>query len=221
MSIVRRSLVASALVVAVAGCGSAPATAADPAAFPVADPTAFPATAIEHLTAAAQRQYARESTGPVARAQLRAIVGDRGLRAALASRNPGALRSYATSRFNAIWYHQHVSRLRIVRGGEVLLDLGVPFVVSGPQTTVSGATVQISIQDEIGFVRLVHRHYPMDVVVRGVGAAHVRTSLPAALALRLPARGNVVIAGHRYVVRSFGRTALGNEPVQIWILERI
>jgi hypothetical protein len=81
-------------------------------------------------------------------------------------------------------------------------------------------TLQVSIQDEIGFVRYMHRNYPVDVVVRGRGAAHVRSSLPAAQNAHLPAAGAVTLAGKRYQVGSFAAKALGGEPVTAWILER-
>jgi hypothetical protein len=131
------------------------------------------------------------------------------------------VRSYVSARFASVWYHQHVSRLQILRGLRVIADQGVPFVVDGPHTTLPGKlTLRISIQDEIGFVRLLHRHHPVDVVVRGRGAGHVRASLPAALHVHLPDSGAVTVAGRRYQVSTLSRTALGGEPVKIWILAR-
>jgi hypothetical protein len=116
--------------------------------------------------------------------------------------------------------------MRIFRGSRMILDVGVPFVVAPSQMTLrdsggrSLGTLQTSIQDEIGFVRYMHRNYPVDVVVRGRGAAHVRTSLPAALNARLPDSGTATVSGTRYQVRSFTQTALGGEPVKVWILHR-
>ena len=46
-------------------------------------------------------------------------------------------------------------------------------------------TLQLSIQDVIGYVKYMHRNYHVDVVVRGRGAGHVRTSLPAAASMSL------------------------------------
>jgi hypothetical protein len=60
----------------------------------------------------------------------------------------------------------------------------------------------------------------VDVLVRGQGAAHVRTSLPAAANAKLPSQGPATIAGRRYLVRSFHKTALGGEPVTVWILAK-
>ena len=174
----------------------------------------------------AARQYAREMSGPVPRLDLQRIASDPGLGAALRSGSAPRLRAYVHAKFASVWSHMHVSRLQILSGSRVVVDEGVPFVVDGPHTLLpsgfgrSAVTLRISIQDEIGFVRLLHRHYPVDVVVRGSGPGQVRTSLPSALRSRLPDRGTVTIAGRRYAVGSLSRTALGGEPVKIWILSR-
>jgi hypothetical protein len=130
-----------------------------------------------------------------------------------------AARAYVRRQFTAVWYGWHVSRLRIVRGKQVLIDVGVPFVVAPSQMRMPGGyTLQISIQDEIGFVKFTYRNDHVWAVVRGRGPAHVRTLLPAAAHARLPASGTVTLAGRRYAVRSFSETALGGEPVTVWIL---
>jgi hypothetical protein len=136
------------------------------------------------------------------------------------------VRAYVRNEFDRVWYHWHVSRMRIYRGTNRVIDVGVPFVVAPSQMALrdsrgrSLGTLQVSIQDEIGFVRFMHRNYPVDVVVRGRGAAHVRTSLPAALDARLPDWGTATVSGTRYHVRSFMQTALSREPVKVWILHR-
>lgn len=71
----------------------------------------------------------------------------------------------------------------------------------------------------IGFVRYMSRNYPVDVVARGQGPRHVRTSLPAALGVTLPDRGVTTVGGRRYQVRSFTEHALGGEPVRISLLQ--
>jgi len=117
-----------------------------------------------------------------------------------------------------------VSAVRIVRGSQVLTEVGVPFVVAPSQTALRDthgrvlATLEVSIQDEIGFVRYMHRNYPVDVVVRGRGAQHVRTSLAGAATVKLPSRGTVTIGGRHLAVRSFHATAFAGEPVTVWIL---
>lgn len=114
--------------------------------------------------------------------------------------------------------------MRVLRGGRVLADAGVVFVVRPSHRVLRGpggrplGTLEVSVQDEIGYVRYMHRNHGADVVVRGRGPRHVRTSLPAALSVPLPPSGSVTIAGRRYDVGFFRTTALGGEPVRIWVL---
>ena len=108
----------------------------------------------------------------------------------------------------------------------MLADAGGAFVVAPSTRTLRGAggrvlaTLQVSIQDVIGYVRYLHRNHPVDVVVRGSRASHVESSLPAARRAKLPDRGTVTLARRRYVVRSFREVALGGEPIRVWILVR-
>jgi hypothetical protein len=224
----RRAILAIGLIaLPLVGCAASNASLPDGSAAALrARPAAMVTRPIDRLTAGAKRRYAEEVSGGQAHATLRRVARDRALLGALRSGDLTRLRSYVHGRFDRMWYHWHVSRLRIVRGSRILTDVGVPFVVAPSQMALrdahgrSLATLQVSIQDVIGFVRYMHRNYPVDVVVRGRGAAHVRTSLPAALNARLPDAGTTTVAGTRYQVRSFRQTALGNEPVRVWILQR-
>jgi hypothetical protein len=226
----RRAPIAAALIaLPVMGCAASAATLPAPRTVPApgqARPAAATHTAIDHLTTVAKARYVQEVQGGVAHATLRRVARDPALLAALRSGSQTRLRSYVQSRYMPVWYHWHVSRLRIMRGSNVLVDAGVPFVLAPSQMTLRDArgrslgTLQVSIQDEIGFVRFMHRNYPVDVVVRGRGAAHVRTSLPAAASAHLPDSGTTTIGGARYQVRSFRQMALANEPVKVWILQR-
>jgi hypothetical protein len=189
-------------------------------------PRASANTSIDHLTAVARQRYAIEVGGGQAHATLRRVARDPALLAALRSGDLTRVRAYVRREFDRVWYHWHVSRMRIYRGSSMVVDAGVPFVVAPSQMTLRDSRggslggLQVSIQDVIGFVRYMHRNYPVDVVVRGSGSAHVRTSLPAALTVRLPDSGTATVAGRRYQVRTFMQTALGNEPVKVWILQR-
>jgi hypothetical protein len=216
------------LALPIAGCAATAATLPQPqAALEQASP--YPAgTAtmpIDQLTGVAKQRYATEVRGPQARATMGRVAGDPALLRALASSDPTKARACVRCEFDRVWYHWHVSRLRIVRATSTLVDVGVPFVVAPSQMTLRDAhgaalgTLQVSIQDVIGFVRYMHRNHPVDVVVRGRGAAHIRTSLPAALDVRLPDSGTATVAGKRYQVRSFRETVLGGDPVKVWILQ--
>jgi hypothetical protein len=230
-----RLAAAAGLGVVIAGCSSAALATTSPSTSSTPTATVTPAgralvhaarshSRIDKLTAQAQRRYGEEIHGRAAHVALRRVAADPGLRRAIASDRPSTVRAYVRRQFRPVWYHWHVSAVRIVRGSQVLAQAGVPFAVAPSQTTLRDVhgrvvgTLQISIQDEIGFVRYMHRNFGVDIVVRGRAAQHVRTSLPAAATRPLPARGTVTIGGRRMAVRSFHATALGGEPVTVWVL---
>ena len=236
-----RLTVAMALIGATAavGCGTSGAATlptaprAPGAAAPIAvsrparvATVASASAPVDRLTHEARLRYNEETSGRQVHAQLRRVARDQTLRRLLASGNTAALRTYVNRVFARTWYHWHVSRVRIVRGSRVVAGAGVPFVVAPATQTLRDARgrplarLEVSIQDVIGFVRYMHRNFPVDIVVRGRGATHVKTSLPAARFVALPSRGTVSISGRRYQVRSFARHALGNEPVTVWVLVR-
>jgi hypothetical protein len=209
-----------ALAGVISGCGAVAVATPTPATYTRA---AAPTTAI---TAIARRQYAVEVHGGAAFGALHRVGRDPVLLQTLRSGNLSATRAYVQRQFPSVWYHWHVSRVRILQGSRVVVETGVPFVVAPVQMTLRDpggrtlGTLQVSIQDEIGFVRLMHRHYPVDVVVRGQRPGNVRSSLPAAAQVSLPSAGSVTIAGQRYQVSSFHQRAWGNEPVTISILQK-
>jgi hypothetical protein len=212
MNSTKLQVVAGIAALALAGCATSSASAPAGSAH---------AKLIDERTAIAEQTYDREVSGGVVSGRLHEIAADAGVRAAVRARSVSRLRAAVERKFMPVWFHQHVSRLQILQGTRVVVDAGVPFVVDGPHTSLgNGFTLRISIQDEIGFVRLISRHHPVQVVVRGRGSAHVRSSLAAAAHARLPSSGSVMLAGAHYFVRSFSRTALGAEPVKIWILQR-
>lgn len=213
--------IAAVAALAFTGCGAVAAVQTQTNGVAVAS-----TASIDRMTTVAKAQYLRETSGGKVRGLARQIANDPGVRGPLRSGDMPRLRAYVRSKFSSVWYHQHVSRLRILRGSKVEVDAGVPFVVAPAKTTLRDrggrpiGTVEVSIQDLIGFVRYMHRNYPVDVVVRGTGPRHTRTSLPAALRVHLPDRGVATVRGHRYNVRSFMASALGGEPVRISILQR-
>jgi hypothetical protein len=150
----------------------------------------------------ARRIYSSERDGAPVRASLRRISHDgaamRGSRAALLRQlfRPG----------------YHVVRLRVVRGGHVVGDVGGRFVVAGP----SEGGMTISIQDAIGYVKLVHRLTGQGVVVRG-RSGHVAASSPALAKASLPPVGTATVAGRRYSVMSFAEPGFAGERLRVWI----
>ena len=195
--------------VALPGCAAVQAADQDPPA------TAAAGVRADTLVGVARRIYRQEADGAVGHAAVRRIARDPALRAAMRSDRPAALRAAALRQlFNP---GKHVVRLSVMRGGRTLTDVGGRFVVSPAQLTAQGDVIEASMQDVIGFVKLVHRLTGADVVVRGA-PGHVESSLPGATDTALPAAGSATIAGQSYVVRSFREVGFSGEALQVWVL---
>jgi hypothetical protein len=202
---------------ALPGCAVEQAEGQDPT------PSAPAAVRADTLASVAQRIYHQEAGGAVGHAAVRRIARDRALLAALGAGNPAALRAAALRQlFNP---GKHVVRLSIVRGGRTLTDVGGAFVVApaglelrAPDGAGLGR-LQASMQDVVGYVKLVHRLTGAQIVVRGA-PGHVESSLAGAADAALPAAGSATIGGHVYVVRSFHEPGFAGESLEVWILSR-
>ena len=225
LRLIAGTLLATGLVSA---CGravaSSPSTSPH-AAAPVSTAARPGQLKVDRLLATARAVYAGQVRGAHSLAVLHKVGSDPILLHDLQGGRIAAARAYVAHQFPKVWYHWHVSRLRITQGGRLVSELGVPFVLPPSQMTLRGpsgrpvGTLQISMQDEIGFVRLMHRRYPpVQVVIRGQGASHLRTSMHAAASTKLPASGTVKLGGRRYLVRSFSEPSWDGGPVTIWLL---
>jgi hypothetical protein len=166
----------------------------------------------------ARRIYDHEHAPVVGRSVVKHLGEDATLIRALRTGDRRLIRAHA--RRTVI---PHEVRVRIVRGSRVLTDVGLPFVVQGAQADLrapDGALlgrVAVSIQDVIGFVKLVSRQTGTEVVVRGQG--RVATSLAAAAHARLRSSGRMRLAGRTYIVRSFKEADFIGKPLTIWVLD--
>jgi hypothetical protein len=196
--------------VALPGCAAGQAADQDPPAMAVAGVRA------DTLGGVARRIYQQEADGAVGHAAVRRIARDPALLSALRRGDAAALRAAALRQlFNP---GKHVVRLSVVGDGRPLTDVGGAFVVAPARLKVRGGdVVEASMQDVVGYVKLVHRLTGAQVVVRGV-PGHVESSLPAAARASLPAAGDATVAGHAYVVRSFHETGYGGERLDVWVL---
>jgi hypothetical protein len=181
-------------------------------------PTPAAAARARAALSAAKRRYLTEAGGTVIHHDLRQIAGDPVLLRALSAGNLNAALTEANRQLV-----RHVVQVSVLRGSRVLVDANpTSFDVGGSglemraRNGVSLGRLQITVQDVIGFIKLVHKLDAADVVVRGSG--QVRTSLPALATLSLPRSGCTQIATHRYVVSSFEETSFRNEPLTIWLL---
>jgi hypothetical protein len=179
-----------ALASGVSGCAAAAAGPTDTAG-------------LDAYVNVAKRIYASEADGPPVRASLRRI-----------ERDPAAMRGNRAELLKQLFAPgYHVVRLQVRRAGRVVNDVGGRFVVAGP--TSRGMT--ISIQDVIGYVKLVHRLTGQEVVVRG-NAGHVAASSKLLAQTTLPTSGTALVGGTTYTVASFSEKGFGGEPLTVWLL---
>lgn len=113
-------------------------------------------TVVNTLSRVAKLIYAGEAGGRT-RPQIRRVQSDQPLLRAVAAHDPAATRLAVESLLN-----QHIVRLRVNTGGQLLSDVGGPYVlapVSAP-LKLGGRTIGdfvLSIQDDEGYLRLTKR----------------------------------------------------------------
>jgi hypothetical protein len=148
---------------------------------------------------AAQGIYAGELKGSEVSADIAHVTGSQALLAALAGNNRAAV--YAA--VHAIVYapRWHIVRLRVMRAGGVIADVGGPDViapVSGP-LRFRGRTVGsyvMSVQDDAGYVKLVSRFIGVPIDLYSNGSFLMGTLRPApAMA---DAGTSLALGGSRY-----------------------
>jgi hypothetical protein len=147
----------------------------------------------------ARRIYEGELRGGQVSADIAHITGDRELLSALASSDEATV----GARVHTIVYtpHWHIVRLRVAKNGRVLADVGGPEIiapVSGPlrwQGRKVGSFV-MSVQDDIGYVKLVSRFIGVPVDLYREGSFLTGTLQPAPPSAS--AGQSVTVAGRTY-----------------------
>ena len=204
-----------AAVALVSGCSTGTVAVGAPPQQTAADARA------DALVQVAQNIYNQEVSGSVGRSQVRRILRDRVLDRAIVDRDRKALRAEALRQL--FLPGKHVVRLRVLRGDRVLTDVGGRFVVGGEVGVLRApdgrelGRVEISMQDVLGYRKLVNRLAGVQIVVRG-RPGHVETSLPAVPSASLPGSGTVTVDGQSYVVREFHERGFGQESLSVWLL---
>lgn len=167
----------------------------------------------------ARARYLNEAQGAVIHTDLRQIAHDAALVNALGSGDLSAALAAANRQLV-----RHVVQIRVLQGSRVLVDANpTSFDVRGSSIDLRGSRgrglgrLTITVQDVIGFNKLVHKLDAADALVRGA-AGQFRTTLPAAVHASLPRSGCTQIGARKYVVRSFDETSFTGEPLTIWIL---
>jgi len=154
-------------------------------------------TLVNTLHHVADMIYAAE-TGPRRSEQVRRVQRNSPLLNAVAARNPQATRLAIGPLL-----HEHIVRIRVSAGGQLLSDVGGPYVlapVSAPLKLHGRTigTVELSIQDDEGYLRLTKRLAALHVLMY-MGSTLVKNSLgpePGAV----PASGPYTYRGRSFQV---------------------
>lgn len=147
----------------------------------------------------AQRIYTGELRGSEVSADIAHIKGDGELLSALASSNEAAV--YAAVHKLVYTPHWHIVRLQAVKNGRVLADVGGPYIIAPVSGTLKlqgrkvGSYV-MSIQDDVGYVKLVSRFSGVPIDLYRGGSFLMGTLQPAPAYVR--SGQSVTVAGSTY-----------------------
>ena len=187
-------------LIAVLGASACQATATTSSATP--DARTLAVARLDVYAQVARRIYDSERSGVEVHASIKRIARDA---AAMGGSRAELLRQLYLP-------HYHVVRLRWARGGRVV-DVGGRFVVAG----ATRGPLTISIQDVIGYVKLLRRQTGLAVVARGRPGQVVAS--PASLAkVRLPPSGTVTVGARTYLVKRFTEPGFAGDTLRVWLL---
>jgi hypothetical protein len=136
------------------------------------------------IAAVGERLYGAEASGRATRRVLRHVARDPRVLRAVATADPRALRAEIVRLFRDRTLH--VVRIRAVTaGGRLVNDVGGPYVLAPASASLRRGgrvigRVTLSIQDDTGFVKLMHRFTGAVVQLRTSAGAVPGAGAPAA-----------------------------------------
>lgn len=167
----------------------------------------------------AERIYGAEHAGSKAAKLRRYAEGSQAFRDAVLAGDRKATRRAIVGFFRS---HLHIVRVRVIREGRLLVDVGGPRVLGPiPGTIRDGqgrvvAHFLMGIQDDLGFTLLARAFTGAQSVLRENGAEVQGTLKPGPPSI--PARGPVSYAGRTYAAYSFQAEAFPSGPLRISLL---
>lgn len=170
---------------------------------------------------AAERIYRTEIASSEVAADRRQVESYAPLLQALRSGSRAGVQAAVTA---LVYSGTHIVRLRVSAGGHVLSDVGGPYIIAPVRGTISTgagarATYVLSVQDDLGYVKLEDRFLGLPMLLRGSsGAVPVEGVIPAA---GIPASGPVRRNGISYEAWSFDGEAFPAGRLQVTILVRL
>ncbi len=186
-----------------------------------ADCSAARAAYASALGEVGERIYAGEDTrhGAVEVA-IASVTSSTALARAVAADDVAATRALVTQ---IVYNHLHIVRLRVIRDGRVLADLGGPYVLAplSGELRLNGRIVGhyvMSVQDDLGYRLLAERLAGMQVVMRAGEGPVLSTLDPAPESI--PRQGTLTFDGVNYLTRTVDATAFPSGPLSIHLLIR-
>jgi hypothetical protein len=168
-----------------------------------------------------ERIYAGEDTrqGAVDVA-VASVTSSTALARAVATDDQVALRAVVTQ---IVYNHLHIVRLRVIRDGRVLADIGGPYVLAplSGELRLNGRAVGryvMSVQDDLGYRLLAERLAGMQVVMRAGDGPVLSTLDPAPESI--PPQGTLTFGGVTYLTHTIDATAFPSGPLSIHLLIR-
>ena len=179
------------------------------------------ATAADTIGAVGERLFGTESRSGSSRRALAHAAADSRFVRAVAARDPAAMRAEVIRFF-------HVRRLHVVRvravtaAGRLVNDVGGPYVLAPASRTLRlhgrvVGRVTLSVQDDTGYIKLMHRFTGAEVLLRTASGQVPGSSLSPGPAT-IPDRGPVTYRGRTYRAYSFTARAFPAGPLRISLL---
>lgn len=176
------------------------------------------ATVSDEVGRAASHIYGEEHFGGQVRQAVTSLQSSRALASSVAHGDPAGARSAIVALLSN---HEHIVRIRTLRAGRVLSDVGGPQIlapISGPLRLGRRAVGRfvLSVQDDLGYFLLARRLLGVPVFMR-TPAGQVRGSANPGPAT-IPTRGLVSFGGRTYMAHSFRAVAFPSGPLRISVL---
>jgi hypothetical protein len=167
----------------------------------------------------AERVYYAEHEGSKAELILGDVERSRAFRKAVLADDATATRAAIIGFFRS---HLHVVRVRVMRAGRLLVDVGGPYVLAPIQGVVRdargrvAARFELAIQDDLGFTILARAFTGAQTLMR-VGTRQVMGTLRPG-PVSIPDRGRVGYRGATYEAYSFNGEAFPSGVLRISLL---
>ncbi len=167
----------------------------------------------------AERVYRAEHVGGKAQRILAIVERSHAFRTAVLAGDPKATRAAIIGFFRA---HLHVVRVRVMRAGKLLVDVGGPRVLAPIRAVIRDARgrmaahFELAIQDDLGFTILARAFTGAQALLRTSAGQVIGTLSPGPA--QIPERGAVSYRGVTYQAYSFEGEAFPSGKLRISLL---